>query len=435
MITKIYPGSINYTCTVVKLPHKQVIQGLDNLVNVCIFGNNCLISKDSDENKLWLFFPSGTILSEKFLAANNLYRHSELNADKTKKGFFEDNGRVKSVKFKGVVSTGFCIPVSALGEMGLVYTDLNVGDEFNEIDNEFICKKFINRHLESSKSPKIKTGRVLDEVVNSRLVPEHDDSSHLMRNTRKMDRNPIVAVTHKMHGTSLRVFKAPVKRPLRWYERLYAYFGGKIQDEVYDYVVGSRRVIKSIGFKTLSGKEHFYSEDLWSKAAKEYFDGKLFDGEAVFCEIVGKDYTKKAIQPGYTYGFETPKIFIYRIANINHQGVEVDLPYAQMKIRADQLGIPVCQELFYGRFNDFLEQFKAEGNTLDEKIEDVFYKKLLDKPDPVDPTVVNEGYVVRIDDIYPKPEMLKAKSPLFIKGESDLADKGNLDIEDQQSEE
>ena len=32
-----------------------------------------------------------------------------MNEDKEKKGFFEDNRRVKAVKFKGVISSGFIL--------------------------------------------------------------------------------------------------------------------------------------------------------------------------------------------------------------------------------------------------------------------------------------------------------------------------------------
>jgi len=105
MELKIYKGSENYTCQVIKLPAKVAVKGLDNLVEVNYQGNSCLISKDSPENQLYLFFPAECQISHDFLSSNNLYRHSELNNNKEAKGFFEDNRRVKTIKFKGVVST------------------------------------------------------------------------------------------------------------------------------------------------------------------------------------------------------------------------------------------------------------------------------------------------------------------------------------------
>lgn len=434
MKLKIYDDSRNYVAIVTKLPHKQPVQGLDKLVNCCVMGANCLIGKDSNENDLYLFFPAESVLSENFVAANNLYRHSELNADKTKKGFFEDNRRVKSVKFKGVVSTGFLIPVASLGHLGIDYTKLEAGHEFNDIDGIEICRKWIRPTIGNWNTNKTKDRKILDSVIDSRLAPEHMDTSNLMRCTRKFDRNPIVVASVKIHGTSLRVYKAPIKRTLRWYERLLKYLGVQITDTHYDYVAASRRVIKSVNFQTFKGKNHFYSEDVWSLVAKEYFDGKLLDGEAVYAEICGSDYNQKAIQPGYSYGWKTPKVYIYRISMINHQGVEVDLSYHQMKIRAEQLGVPTCPELFYGRINDFLEKFNATGENLDEKLQNVFYDKLLDKPSMFDPSVIEEGFCLRLDDTYPKPEIFKVKSPLFLAHETKVHDTDEVDIEDQQSE-
>ena len=114
MKLEIIKGSENYTCQVIKLPNKIPVKGLDNLVEVNYQGNSCLVGKDSDENLPYLFFPAECKISKDFLSANNLFRHNNLNSDDTKKGFFEDSCRVKAVKFKGVISSGFVIPLSSL---------------------------------------------------------------------------------------------------------------------------------------------------------------------------------------------------------------------------------------------------------------------------------------------------------------------------------
>src|SRR6478735_6286649 len=112
MSIKIYEHSKNYTATVVKLPVKQIVEGLDNLVKVEVFGNSCLISKDSNPEGKYLFFPAGCKLSPEILKVNNLYRSNQFNLDQTKKGFFEDNGRVKAIKLKGIISSGFILEVT-----------------------------------------------------------------------------------------------------------------------------------------------------------------------------------------------------------------------------------------------------------------------------------------------------------------------------------
>ena len=75
----------NYVATVVRLPELKPVNGLDNLLVAQVFGYNCLVSKDSDPNINYIFFPAESVLSEEFLNKNNLYRTETLNADKTKK--------------------------------------------------------------------------------------------------------------------------------------------------------------------------------------------------------------------------------------------------------------------------------------------------------------------------------------------------------------
>ena len=69
---EINPKWKNYTCQVIKLPSKIAVKGLDNLVSVTYQGNNCLISKDSTEDELYLFFPVECKISRDFLKKNNL---------------------------------------------------------------------------------------------------------------------------------------------------------------------------------------------------------------------------------------------------------------------------------------------------------------------------------------------------------------------------
>src|SRR5688572_27646842 len=114
MKLEIRDDSTNYTAQVIQLPPKEVVPGLDNLVKITVFGNDCLVGKDSREDLKYIFFPAGAQLSEDFARFNDLYREQQLNANPSKKGFFELNRRVKAIKFKGVTSTGFVIPVTAL---------------------------------------------------------------------------------------------------------------------------------------------------------------------------------------------------------------------------------------------------------------------------------------------------------------------------------
>ena len=57
MKMEILDNSKNYTCQIIKLPTKLPIKGFDNLVEISVQGNSCLVNKDYDEKCLYLFFP------------------------------------------------------------------------------------------------------------------------------------------------------------------------------------------------------------------------------------------------------------------------------------------------------------------------------------------------------------------------------------------
>lgn len=428
MKTKIYEDSKNYTCQVIQLPTKVEIKGLDNLVEVNVQGNSCLIGKDSDKNLSYLFFPAECQISHEFLSKNNLYRHQELNEDKTHKGFFEDNRRVKTLKFKGIISSGFIIPYSSLSYIDNISLS-NVESEFNEINGVEICRKYIKPQdkIKGMSNPRTK---VLDKIIDSKFTPEHIDTSHLMKNIHKLNLDDYIVITYKLHGTSARYYNAPIKRKLSLLEKVSKFFGAKIQEEEFSYISASRRVIKGVGFETLPNKNHFFtSGDLWSEVGKEFFNGKLNQGEAIYCEIIGKTYSGEAIQHNYTYGFNKPTVFIYRISNINSQGIEIDLPYNQMCTRAGQLGIEVPPELFNGTLKEFIGNYPGNVNKeLDFQIDNIFYKQLLEKPSVLDNSVIEEGFCLRIDKLG-KPDIYKIKSKLFLLHEGKTLDKEIIDIE------
>lgn len=450
---KIYDDSINYTCQVIKLPTKIPVKGLDNLVEVNHQGNSCLVGKDSPEDQLYLFFPAECQISHEFLSKNNLYRHETLNSDPTKRGFFEDNRRVKAIKFKGIISSGFITPLLSLREnftkrnaIGIItaheegyyeIVQLKPGDEFNELYGKEICRKYVrkmNQGASGFSNPKV---GMIDNIVDRRYTPEHPDTGHLLRNTHKLeDLSTPVVITYKLHGTSARTYRAPVKKKLNWKARLAKWFGVKIVEKEYEYVACSRRQVKSVGFEELPNKNHWFTTgDLWSEWAKANLDGKLNKGESVYYELVGRTYGGEQIQGGYTYGFDGPECFIYRISNINSEGIEVDLSWNQLEKRAEQLGLKTVPVLFKGTIGEFIEKYDSGQTyiTVDEPLTRIFYNKLLEKPSILDSTVVEEGFCVAIQNSYPKTENLKIKSKKFLEYETKALDKEAENMEEEQN--
>lgn len=435
MKLKIYEDSANYTCQVIKLPPMLPVKGLDNLVEVVYQGNSVLVGKDYNPNEPYVFFPAECQISDKILKCNGLYRHSEKNLHEDQKGFFEDNRRVRAIKFKGVISSGFILPLnSSFGWPGGAEY-IKIGDEFNEIDGVEICKKYYKKTpgLKSFSNPRTK---MIDNIIDSKMAPEHMDTAHLLKNTHKLSLDTEIVVTYKMHGTSARTYNTLVKKKLTWKDKLAKFFGIDVVKEKYEYVCASRRCIKSVGFEELPGKNHFFtSGDLWSEVAKQNLKDKLNEGECVYYEIVGKTYSGEDIQSGYSYGFIAPIPFVYRISNINHQGIEIDLSYDQMVDRCTQLNLRACPILFKGTLLEFIKKYIQDPDDTEEALlSDIFYNLLLEKPSILDPLVVEEGFCIRVDK-YPKPEIFKIKSKKFLLHESNQKDKEIVDIEESQIKE
>jgi hypothetical protein len=430
----ILENSANYTGVVIRMRHKETLAGLDNLMGVTVFGNLTLVQKDYELEQLYVFFPAGTVLDQDFVSKNNLFREPTLNADQTKKGYFEPNARVKAIKFRGNTSTGVLMKLDCLAAIGIDTSSLKEGDEFNEIDGLLLCEKYVVPTKSANLASK--QNKLLDKIVESKFFPEHPSTSFLLKHLHTLDLSDHVVLTYKLHGTSVRVGNTLTKRNLTWKDKIAKFFGVEVKTEHYQVVVGSHHVVKSVNFEGLKGKQHFYPTDLWTVAAKEFLAGKLYEGEIVYGELVGRMYPEgdqlgKEIQKDYTYGYAKPHLFVYRISNMNSQGVETDLSFKQVRARCNQLGVDFVPLIYDGRLEHYmLQQDLVVGENWKEVLEKHLVETYLDKPAKMDSNIVEEGICLRKES-YPKPTILKLKSPEFYLHEGVELDKGIENVEDQ----
>src|SRR5690606_1176368 len=136
------PVNESYAAVVSKVSAILPIEGMDRIAMAKVNGFSTVVGKDVNVGDLVIFFPPETQLSHEFASSNNLYRNAELNSDKSKKGYFEENRRVKAVKFKGNPSNCFVMKV---GEVRLPLNDGDVlaeGDTFDELNGTPICRKY-----------------------------------------------------------------------------------------------------------------------------------------------------------------------------------------------------------------------------------------------------------------------------------------------------
>lgn len=431
-------GSENYACSVVNLPVLQDVPGLDNLKRVSIFGNDCLVGKESVVGDPHLFFPAECAISSEFLSKNNLYREGTLNRDQSKKGFFEPSGRVKAIKFKGVISTGFVIPISSLDPFVDSYP--GVGKEFTTINGNDLCWKYKPVHQQSTTTKESRFNKKLKRF--DKLVPNqfrfHESTAHLAKNLHQFKEDDIIVVTDKWHGTSAVFSNVLVNKELTWKDKIAKFFGVSVVDKVYDNLYSSRSVLKNQYINKEQGGG-YYGEDIWAVVNKELAD-KIEQGITIYGEIVGYLESGKMIQKGYDYGCPLGlvnskpgdpvdksvdkaehRFVVYRITYTKPDGSVIEFSWQQIKDYCLKYQLETVPELYFGVCG-ITDQDEFLKLLVDQHLEK---KCTYCKND-----VWAEGIVVRIDGKQ-SYSAYKLKSKNFIEGETKALDKNEVDIESE----
>lgn len=334
------PKNPNYAAVIVEITNTISLEGMDRVQAAIVLGNQVIVDKSVKKGDIGVYFPVECKLSHNYMAANNLYRKKELNSDKDKGGYFEENGRVRCVKFAKVhKSEGIFMPLESITNM-LPNTDLsdlkfNVGDTFDEIEGIEICRKYIvnlrqkGSELSGGRSGRGKLARESKLIDNQFRF--HDDTSMLFRNLHKINPNSIISITYKLHGTSGISSKILCKKSLTWYEKILKKLGVNIVDTAYDYIYSSRKVIKNAELNP--NANHYYNEDIWGLAHNKVKDF-LQNGMTLYYEIVGfLPYSGGFIQKGYDYGCNDKEfaVYIYRITHTNVDGKVVEYSAKQVQ--------------------------------------------------------------------------------------------------------
>ena len=411
----------NYYAQVVSLPEIRNVEGLDNLWVVTIFGYNCLVGKDSPtwEFNKYLFFPAESVLSKEFLRRNNLYRETSYNLDNTKKGFFEPSGRVKAIKFKGIVSSGFVIGISSLHSFCDI-NKLNKWDTFNRIDWEEICKKF-TKPLPKTNDWKSKAIRRIEkfDIIIPNQFRFHADTPQFLRFLSDFKEGDRIVITEKFHGTSAVYSNVMTRTKMRPIERVARWLWVRVKDTEYYQLYSSRKVIKNSEIKDEKNGAHgFYWEDVWGKWAKA-LEGKIEKGITLYWEIVGYTESGKQIQSWYNYGckYWESKFYCYRITYTTPDGNVIEFTDSQIRQYCKLREIEVVPLIEWFTWSEFT---KYKDFALWLGIEEMCSMN--------DKKVPREWVVIRKDgkETY---SAYKLKSQLFLLHESKVIDEGGEDLE------
>lgn len=425
----------NYAALVIRVPELHKLPNSDSLYGINIAGISVVVNNSWLERvgELAVMFPAESQISAGLASFANLYRHSELNRDQERTGYLEDSRRVRALKLRGNVSKGLILPVAEVAE----YVGLPHGDDFYEegtsldtINGIELSRKYVIAVKEPQNAAQAKLAKAFKRV-DSKVFPEHIETDQWLRNEGHVTDDEVLIVTQKLHGTSVRFGRVPVKVEHKWYERLAANLGVRVREMEYDLIGGSRKVIKDPKSTT---QNHFYATDVWTEAALRYGEA-IPENYIVYGELVGYTATDQAIQKGFTYEAEQGEmdLYVYRVAVVTEQGELTDLSWDQVRHFATTRGLKYVPELWRGFKRDFLVEDFAEKNFLKEwEMQPVGRPwGYPDKPVALSKggTGKDEGIVIRVDQGWPIGHFFKYKNDSFFLYETKELDSGEAGIE------
>lgn len=454
------PKNSNYAAVVVNISTLVELAGCDNVQAAIILGNQVIVGKDIKVGDIGLYFPLECQLSERYVSANNLYRKAELNKDNTKKGYFEENRRIRCVKFRGHKSEGLFMPMDSINFCTTDHEEFTLGTEFDEINGTEICRKYIINVQRTPGAPgskqQRKTKKTISKIVDGQFR-FHDDTSVLYKNLHRISPNSLISITYKLHGTSGISSYVLCKRfiPIRekigaFIHNIYTYISSfgkqkfKLEETEYDYLYSSRKVIKNEELNP--NANHYYGFDIWGEA-DQVLRPFLQKGMTFYYEIVGYLPTNVLIQKDYDYKYNsfTPiegdsssfiykegqnyGIYLYRITYTNIDGKVFEYSAKQVQDFCKKNGLKAVPELFYGYASELSDERLKEENWRNKFLDNV--KTLYNEKDCYMCTnkVPEEGCVVRIEGL--NFEAYKQKSNAFYALETKLLDKGETNLEEE----
>ena len=368
------------------------VEGTDRLLIYMCWGSPVITAVEDNkilpEESIGIYFPSGGKLDAGFLSKNNLYRSNELNADKQASGYVEDNGRVKAVKLRGQISDGMFMPLKAITDW-MPKADISgykPGDAVWSIEGKTLCEKYYIRQANTGAgTPGGKGSRAGGRQYGS-LEPTHFhmhyDTPQFAFVVNSFDQRDHIVISEKVHGTSHRYGYLRLNQHVpKWLtkltrgidailKKLFTLFVD-IRFARLSHIYGTRRVDvvpqAQNNFEFKSGQS--YHSPVIRDNANKLFEGKLHEGEIIYCEIVGYEDSEKPIMPPgpveklgkefvkrygkqmfWSYGTQPgeQEVYVYRIVQVRPNGTVVEYSYQQMLDRAKELNVKTPPIIFSG---------------------------------------------------------------------------------------
>lgn len=454
--------NINYLAKIVDIQtfHTHPDPEVTKLKCAYVDGYNIIVGIDEQPDK-FIYFPTSSQINPDFLSFANLYRHSEKNANPEKSGYFNDNGRVTAIKLRGCVSEGFLIPVKIFNDWLLDSVQIGLdeyenGLEFDTVEHNgksfWVCKKYvIHTYQKHEYSGNIRKAKKYDRIIPEQF-PEHYETVMIKKLQNPIQPNDLIHISGKIHGTSLRTgYVLCNNKPTFWQSCLNLLQGKKWSEPIktYDYLYGSRRVVKS------EDKSSGYYKSEPYEPAFNVLKPALQKGMMIYAEIVGFNPDGSYIQKGYDYGCIQPenngeyipekhfKVRPYRITIVNVDGQIHEFSPEEVQIYCKTHNLIPVDEYYYGYAKDLYPELIQIVNGFDEDplyapnwynefLESLandkdFYMEC-DSPD-CNNKVPHEGIVIKIDNM--RSFAMKLKCFNFLNKEQKQMDAGESNMEDE----
>lgn len=369
---------MSYNAIIVRLTDVRPHSNADRLQVCNALACNVIVGLEVKEDDIMVFFPTEGQLSNDMATNNGLYRKDPVTGEKAS-GYLDANARIRTLKLRGVESEGLVLPLTSLEWTGHDISRLKVGDEFDTLNKNKICEKFINKATRRAMAkaaraykrpwwvPKFAAKYHKKYFVNRAKFDKtpnftkHFDTNKLRLNLHNIPEDAKCIINLKVHGTSGRTAYTEY-RSNNWIKRLF-----RIKSKC-EYITGTRNVVKPLGFHLgKKGDDGYYGgTDFRGKIHKMFMGIGLRAEEAVFYECIGwageatrimpphsinkKDFKEAGFSSedikeltdqygdmiSYDYGCD-PGEYKVRVYRITQNGV--DLSWAELEERCKELGL------------------------------------------------------------------------------------------------
>jgi len=289
----------------------------DKLDLIGVKGWSCIVGRNNYKvGGLVVFCPTDSIIPPNLIEKYSLE-------------FLRKNGRVGTIKLRGVISQGLVLDIP----LGVSW------EEGQDVANELGITKWeppvqgpVN--FRGQTPTKKKLNPLFDVYTDIENIKNFPDIF--------IEGEPIV-LTEKIHGTNFRAGVLSRYTGSLWGCFLRLIFGK------YEFVYGSHRVQKTVGNRN----KGFYGEDVYGQIAKKYNLAKVIPSDfLLYGEIYGPGIQDLA------YGQKEIDVVFF---DVKYKGQYLD--YQDFKNFCMGLKLPVAPELYVGQFDRKILESETVGNS------------------------------------------------------------------------